>query len=309
MKISRFRMVGLLFVITAIALCFLGKDWLRQRMEEKAVVSYLSKPRQIAPSQWIQHPVEKDAFNVKCKSGDMISAVCCKVRNPTGTVVILHGVGSCKDHMAWMARQMNDWGYNAVVYDSRAHGQSSGSTITYGHVEKQDLADVIAEVRSRYDPTAPIGVLGTSMGAAVAAQALPLIPFAKCEVLVSPFANFQHEFAVILPRMPDFFRSAEVQKLAEEKLGCQLSSISPVSAVAHSTVPILVIHGSKDDTIAESQGLEVFKASPSPDSRWFPVEGAGHDMDIFADGKAWHDAVYAQIRDFLALHMKTNNRW
>ena len=279
-----------------------GSDGLRQRIEERVVAGHLTKPRLTAPGQWIYHPVEKEAFIVDCQEGDKLSAYFCKARKPAGTVVLIHGLGRGKDDMAWLAKLMNDWGFNAVVYDSRAHGQSSGSVITYGRYEKPDLADVIATVRSRYPSCGPIALLGISRGAAVAAQTLPLIPFAKCAVLIAPFASFEHEFDVAAANFPAFIDHSEVRQITEKELGCKLSEISPESAVEKSCIPVLVIHGTKDAIISCQQGHEVFLASRSGSSQWFPVEGADHN-NILTDGMAWHDSVYGEIRKFLTANL------
>ena len=301
--------LSLLFLMLTAAVSFfigIGPDVIRQRIEERIVMSHLTKPRRTAPAQWLQHPVDREAFTVSCRDGDIISAIYCKARHPTGTVVILHGLGTCKDYMAWLARLMNDWGFNAVVYDSRGHGLSSGASITYGHYEKTDLVDIIEVIRSRHPEGGPIGVLGTSMGAAVAAQALPFVPFARCAVLVSPFATFQHEFDATAAGFPFFINREEIRHITEKELGCQISEINPEAAVAQSSVPLLVIHGTKDANISCQQGHELFLSSRSPKSKWFPVDGADHN-NILNDGEPWHDEVYGRIREFLTANLATGS--
>ena len=299
-----FFLLALITVAAVTLYMRLGPSGLRQQIEERVVSDHLTKARLTAPSQWIYHPVEKDAFTVTCQDGDNLSVFFCKARNPKGTVILLHGLGRGKDDMAWLAKLMNDWGFNAVVYDSRAHGQSSGSIITYGRYEKPDLADVITAIRSRYPSCGPVALLGISMGAAVAAQTLPLIPFAKCAVLIAPFASFEHEFDVTAAGFPSFINRPEVRQITERKLGCKLSEINPEVAVEKSEIPVLVIHGTKDAMISCQQGHEVFLASRSTDSQWFPVEGADHN-NILTDGMAWHDRVYDEIRKFLTAKLAT----
>ncbi|HEX9656560.1 MAG TPA: alpha/beta fold hydrolase, partial [Bacteroidota bacterium] len=93
--------------------------------------------------------------------------------NPAqGTIFLLHGIASCKPTMIPTAELLPSQGFNCVLYDSRANGESGGLNCTFGYFEKQDLSAYIDSTIVRFPNSKPYGVLGNSLGAAVALQAM-----------------------------------------------------------------------------------------------------------------------------------------
>jgi len=83
-----------------------------------------------------------------------------------GTVIYLHGSADNRESGVYIAERFVAHGFDALAYDSRAHGESEGSACTYGYFEKHDLSRALDRLQSQ-----PIVVLGVSLGAAVALQA------------------------------------------------------------------------------------------------------------------------------------------
>jgi len=59
-------------------------------------------------------------------------------------------------------------------------------------------------------------------------------------------------------------------------------------------VPLLVLHGERDEVVPYSQGRRVFEAAPGP-KRFHAIPRAGHNDTYVVGGDAYWDAV----RDFL----------
>src|SRR4029079_12296849 len=53
-----------------------------------------------------------------------------------GTVIYLHGSADNRTSGLFVAQRFTPRGYDVVVYDSRAHGESGGEACTYGYYEK-----------------------------------------------------------------------------------------------------------------------------------------------------------------------------
>lgn len=83
------------------------------------------------------------------------------------TVIIVHGIASNRLMSLWYVNIYLDQGYNVLIYDSRAHGESGGTSTTWGFYEKYDLEAWVKWVASEH-PKGVIGVHGISMGAATA---------------------------------------------------------------------------------------------------------------------------------------------
>lgn len=89
---------------------------------------------------------------------------------PKGTVIMFHGHAASKSGMINEAEGFYRLGYNVLMVDFRAHGESSGNTCTIGYYESRD-------VKTAYDYIVEQGeknivLWGTSLGAATIIKAI-----------------------------------------------------------------------------------------------------------------------------------------
>lgn len=128
-----------------------------------------------------------------------------------GTIVLLHGIASTKTSMLETVSHLSRSGFNCVVYDSRANGESGGLNCTFGYYEKTDLVAVIDTVERRFPGVGPFGVYGSSLGASVAVQGMAISQSIVCGVVESPFATlrevihdyFERQFLLPIHAIPD----------------------------------------------------------------------------------------------------------
>jgi alpha-beta hydrolase superfamily lysophospholipase len=206
-----------------------------------------------------------------------------------GTVVFLHGVAANRESGVGIADHFLASGFDVLIYDSRAHGESDGQVCTYGFYEKQDLRRVLDRVTAT-----PIVVMGTSMGAAIALQAAAQDARIAAVVAVSPFSDLR---TVAIERAP-FFASkgniAEAFKLAEAEGAFHVDDVSPTIAAAHVSVPTLLIHGDRDDETPPSHSQRIFATLHEP-KRLILVPNAGHghvvDAGVWREIDGWLDAA------------------
>jgi len=86
-------------------------------------------------------------------------------------IILLHGLGGTGLSMSYQARMLQKAGYNVLMPDLRAHGDSEGDTVT-GALEVNDVLGALDYLRTRRDVDADqIGILGVSYGALVALRA------------------------------------------------------------------------------------------------------------------------------------------
>jgi pimeloyl-ACP methyl ester carboxylesterase len=202
-----------------------------------------------------------------------------------GTVVVLHGKSSCKEHMVILARLLAPAGYHTIIHDSRAHGESGGTYCTYGVREREDVIRCRDEARRKFGDLGPVGIIGTSFGAAVAVEVLAAHPEFRCGILCGPFcrleeaAKKQFEDVVRLswPRWLD-----RGLRRGEEWADFNVSDIAPERSAARVGCPALVIHGEHDRRFPVEWGRRLFESLPSPEKEWHLARGNGHD-DVF-----WH---------------------
>ena len=92
------------------------------------------------------------------------------------TVLICHGLASNKSNQLILSRGFVPYGYNVLIFDFRAHGESGGQLTSFGDVERRDVLGAVRWIREHHITQAHhIYGVGASMGAAalIAAAADP----------------------------------------------------------------------------------------------------------------------------------------
>jgi uncharacterized protein len=222
-----------------------------------------------------------------------------------GAVVLTHGVRGNRLPMLPRARALRDAGYSVLLFDFQAHGESTGSRITFGHLEGRDAAAAIDFVRKRM-PGEKVGVIGVSLGGASAL--LAPVPLAiEALVLEGVYPDIDAATAnrinvALGPRLGPLVSKLLGHVLAwvtSPMLGITPAELRPIDYMAGIRAPVLMLTGEIDTytTVAETRAM--FARAPEPKSLWI-VDGAGH-VDI-------HDHAPEQYRtrvlDFLSRHLR-----
>jgi len=221
--------------------------------------------------------------DVALKTPEGIDLRCWLIRaqgEPRGTVIYLHGVSECKIVGLPMAARLHALGYNVFLYDSRRHGDSGGTYCTYGFYEKHDARAVISHLVSRRDlRTGPIGLFGTSMGAAVAIQVAAIDERVVALVAESGFATLRTIFDDYQKRMiklPWHYLRNLVIRRSEHLAHFKASAVSPLEAVRNVCVPIFILHGTADTLIDARYSTMVYANANEPKELWL-IAGAKHN--------------------------------
>jgi uncharacterized protein len=196
------------------------------------------------------------------------------------TVIVLHGISSCKETQLGRAKVLADAGYASLLLDLRAHGQSEGDYCTFGFYEKYDLQSVLDTLLVRF-PQRPVAVWGASLGGAVALQAMGLdqrFAFGVVESTFDEFENVAVEYGADL--MFGIRSRALTRHVTAKSAGIahfDPAAVKPVESACRITCPVLFIHGTDDDKIPISFGRRNFDATQSAEKQWIEVGGGGHN--------------------------------
>ncbi len=179
-----------------------------------------------------------------------------RARGPRrGAVVYLHGSADNRASGVHLAGRFQPRGFDVLLYDSRAHGQSEGDACTYGYHEKRDLSRAVDSLGG-----APVAVIGVSLGGAVALQAAADDPRIATVVAIAAFSDLR---TVAQERAP-FFASrrdiAEAFALAERQARFRADEASPLAAAGRIRVPVLLIHGAGYQDTPPSHSQRIFAA-------------------------------------------------
>jgi alpha-beta hydrolase superfamily lysophospholipase len=206
-----------------------------------------------------------------------------------GTVVYMHGSADNRASGVYIAERFLKRGFDALAYDSRAHGESEGGACTYGYYEKQDLRKALDLLASR-----PIVVIGVSLGGAVALQAAAEDSRIAAVVSVATFSDIR---TVATERAPFVASRANVDaafRLAEQQAGFNADDVSPLRAAERIRVPVFLIHGQRDRETLPRHSERVLAALHG-EKRLLLVPGAGHNdalrPDVWTEIDAWLDRV------------------
>ena len=85
-------------------------------------------------------------------------------KDARGNAVLVHGLNRSRIEMVKKAPFLHAHGWNVLLFDLRHHGESGGTTTTFGQREKDDLRSAVAFARGKAD--LPMVTWGVSLGGA-----------------------------------------------------------------------------------------------------------------------------------------------
>lgn len=236
-------------------------------------------PRDGYPSV-IEFNLDVDTLIMESHDGLQLYGLWCNANTPAvkGTILMIHGIGSCKDHFIPRAEWLADNGYNSVLVDLRAHGMSEGDYITYGYNEVLDLK-LFLDCMILHHKASNIGVWGQSLGGAIGLQLMAADDRVKFGIIESTYCTFDevvHDYSYRMFGIPLGWLNDYVIWRAQDVAQFDKTKISPEKACKKIYQPILLVHGTADDRIDISYGERNFEALASQNKEFYKVEGADH---------------------------------
>ncbi len=194
------------------------------------------------------------------------------------TLVFCHGYAGSKAPDLKYVPTLREHGYNVLLFDFRAHGESGGTRTSLVCNERRDLLAAIAFLQQR--GIRQVGLMGFSMGAAVAIATAPLSNAVRAVVADSGFAELRSIVAQHLrrrgcPPPTATLWTALIVRAASAYLACDLSYSDPIRSVGRiSPRPLLIIHGGQDQDVPVSEALRLYQQAGMPKELWVVDEAA-----------------------------------
>ncbi len=219
--------------------------------------------------------------------------------------VMLHGYKSSPlCDLAGVAADLAAAGESVLLVDQRAHGESAGHVIAFGAMERRDLVRW-CEYAERELAAKRIFLWGISMGAATVVSALELpLPASVCGAIADcPYSSA----SAIIARVAERRGMKPALVLPLTRLGAllfggfRLAAANPEEAVKKAGIPLLVLHGERDDFVPPSMSLRIAEAAldagRSVERHTFPE--AGHGMSYIVDPVRYMETARAFIEKAL----------
>lgn len=251
-----------------------------------------------APRSAVAFPDDGPALepvSVEAADGAILSGWQLSAGNPSAIVVLLHPVLADRTHMLSRARFLAAAGYGALMFDSRAHGESGGRRLTYGLLEAGDAAATVRFARKRF-PGVPVVTLGISLGGGATLLAEPeLKPDGM--ILESVFPDLETALANRL-RMRLGQMGAYLAPLFAWQVRWRLDAVDEdfwaFKRARSVTVPVMVIAASADRRVTSELTLRFFELFESSKTIWLAGGAVHQDLHWFA-GEEYERRVLAFV--------------
>ena len=311
-----------LIILVLLALFLgLGRYVLRRastgrRYTPAALAAQLEKPayREIQQAAlgstgWVMQHAHQE-LHVMSYDGKLLHATFLPRENAKGTILLFHGYRSCWqiDFGLVLPYYYDTLGYQLLLVDQRAHGQSQGHYLTLGVRERYDVVSWATYMGQLLGEDAPLILGGLSMGATTVLLASCFEFPANVRAIIadcsftSPYEIAKSVLRRDYPKAPLRLLLPLCSFFTRLFAGYGLKDASTLDAVRESRYPILFIHGTGDSFVPCDMTQRAYDACTS-EKELILVPGAEHGKSYLVG----QSRVQTALRAFLQAHTKAED--
>ncbi len=218
-------------------------------------------------------PFEPRSFTVRRANGKPLRLAAWLVLHPEAQgrlVIVVHGYADAKIGTAAWLPMLHRQKVNVLLLDLPGHGESDAAISTAGWREREDLAQVVDQMRKASpELSQKIVLFGLSMGASVAGGAACLRESIAGVIMDCPFADFRRA-ALLHARLfglPGAIVQHPANWLMRWLLDADFAAVAPINLVQAISCPVLLIQAGADQLISRDDQAEMEKRVLSRASR------------------------------------------
>lgn len=233
-----------------------------------------------------------DTIQLTTSKGVKLEAWYMKADSAKGTVILFHGLSSNKGNVLNEAYEFQSMGYNTMLVDIRAHGNSEGVANSIGYKESEEVKLAYEYVSKNGEKN--IVLWGMSLGAVIISKAIWQYDLRPQKIILEmPF-----------DRLQDHLRArAKITGFPGEPFGFIVTFWTGIEqgywGFGHKTnkyvqkisCPVLLQWGNADEYVSKNETEKIFKAIGSSEKQWVVYEGAGHEPLLGANESLWQKSV------------------
>ncbi len=190
------------------------------------------------------------------------------------TAIIIHGYTDNAIRMMMLGYMYNKkLGFNILLPDLQYSGLSEGSALQMGWLDRKDIMQWMDVANEIFGDSTQMVVHGISMGGAttmmISGEKQP--EYVKCFIEDCGYTSVWEQFGKELkaqfglPEFPLMYTSSWLCKIIK---GWDFQEASAQKQVSKCKLPMLFIHGEKDDYVPTWMVYELHKAKPAPKELW-----------------------------------------
>jgi alpha-beta hydrolase superfamily lysophospholipase len=239
-----------------------------------------------------------DTVQLTTASGKKLEAWYMKADSAKGTVILFHGLNSNKGNVLGEAFEFNSFGYNTMLVDIRAHGNSEGIVNTIGYKESEEVKLAYDHILKKGEQN--IVLWGMSLGAVIITRAIWQYDLKPQKIILEmPFDRLQEHIRA----------RARISGFPGEPFGFFVTFWTGIEqgywGYSHNTsryvkkinCPVLLQWGSSDEYVLKKETEKIFAAISATKKKLEIYKGAGHAPLLAANASKWDETVNEFLND------------
>lgn len=274
------------------------QDGVKVNMDEMADADkWQEYMKVIQPNKDFMLSLPCEHVTVKSNDGLTLHGDYYPAEKPSDNLVIcFHGYTSARMSSCSFAAYMHKLGFDCLLVDNRAHGDSEGEYIGFGILDRHDCISWIEYVNEKFDSKKNILLYGVSMGATtiMMAAADKKIP-ANVKALVAD-CGFTSPYEVFCHVLKKDYKLSEFpimnfnNVICRKKAGYGFKDYSTLTAVKETDKPILFIHGEEDNFVPVWMTKKNYEECVS-DKDILLVPNAAHGASYYENPSLYQEKV------------------
>lgn len=215
--------------------------------------------------------------------------------------LLVHGYG--RDHLELVniAKLFENKGYDILAIDQRSHGLSEGENITMGKEESKDLLlwiNKTLDIKNHYK----IVLFGMSMGASTVCittgEKLPNNVVLAIEDCGYDNAEKQLSYVYSKRKISLKFIFKIFVNFTKRTMNLDLKSIDSTNSLKNSKIPIMFIHGEKDDFVPTEMLYNMSSQVPESRRKVYIAQDATHTLSNAVNPRKYEKEIYNFLSQF-----------
>lgn len=227
------------------------------------------------------------------------------------TILVLHDWNESKILKLNFAKQMHDRGFNVMLVDLRAHGNSGGKYFSPGILSVSDVKAVIDTLLA-IPYSNHIAIFGSGLSSGIALQSALYDGRADALVMQCPFNSFSEwvkKYSRLKWGAGAFIFHPILQRKLEELMLMPLKDFNLASLGKLIETPLLLIAAGEDNLYSSVDSYAVYDSSSAEKKDLILVKKATHENIELEGGEYYFNTIGAFINGVLPKRViKTRNR-